>query len=90
MSDDTWPLQDAKARFSELLDKVQSQGPQIVTRRGKEAAVVVSVETWRDLEQRAKPALTIKDWLLSDDAQTDNLGPPRKSYRRRPAPDFGD
>ena len=90
MSDDTWPLQDAKARFSELLDKAESQGPQIVTRRGKEAAVVVSVETWRDLEKRAKPTLTIKDWLLSDDAQTEALVPPRKPHRRRPAPNLGD
>lgn len=90
MSDDTWQLQEAKARFSELLDKAESEGPQIVTRRGKEAAVVVSVETWRDMEKRAKPAFSIKDWLLSDEARTDNLVPPRRTHRRRPVPDFGD
>jgi antitoxin Phd len=36
-----WPVQDAKARFSELLDTCLAEGPQIVTRRGAEAAVLV-------------------------------------------------
>jgi antitoxin Phd len=36
-----WPVQDAKARFSELLDTAQREGPQVVTRRGREAAVLV-------------------------------------------------
>jgi prevent-host-death family protein len=90
MSDDTWQLQDAKARFSELLDKVESEGPQIVTRRGKEAAVVVSVETWRDMEKRARPVFSIKDWLLAPEARTENLVPPRRKHRRRPAPDLTD
>ncbi len=31
-----WPVQDAKARFSELLDTCVSEGPQVVTRRGTE------------------------------------------------------
>jgi prevent-host-death family protein len=37
----TWPVQDAKARFSELLDTCIAQGPQMVTKRGAEAAVLV-------------------------------------------------
>jgi prevent-host-death family protein len=36
-----WSAQDAKARFSELLDTCQREGPQVVTRRGKETAVFV-------------------------------------------------
>ena len=35
----SWQVQDAKARFSELLDTALKQGPQVVTRRGVEAAV---------------------------------------------------
>lgn len=88
MPDDTWQLQDAKARLSELLDKAQSEGPQIVTRRGKETVVVVSVETWRDLEKRARPPFSIKDWLLAPEARTENLVPPRRKHRRRAVPDF--
>lgn len=45
-----WALQDAKARFSELLKRARSEGPQIVTYRGVEAAVVLSIEDYRRLE----------------------------------------
>ena len=44
-----WPVQDAKARFSELLDASIRDGPQVVTRRGVETVVVVPVEEWRRL-----------------------------------------
>ena len=47
-----WPVQDAKARFSELLDASVTDGPQMVTRRGVETAVVVPVEEWRRLTAR--------------------------------------
>lgn len=39
-----WQLQEAKNRFSELIEKVHREGPQRVTRRGKEVAVVISPE----------------------------------------------
>ena len=42
-----WAVQDAKAKFSELLDRTLSEGPQIVTKRGVEAAVLVPIEQWR-------------------------------------------
>ena len=37
----TWPIQDAKARFSEFLDACISDGPQMVSKRGVDAAVLV-------------------------------------------------
>ena len=49
-----WPIQDAKAKFSELLDTCLRDGPQIVSKRGAEAAVLVPIEEWRRL-QRAAP-----------------------------------
>ena len=39
-----WKVQDAKARFSELLETSLAEGPQIVTRRGVETAVIVPIE----------------------------------------------
>ena len=39
-----WPLQDAKNRFSEVVKRAMSEGPQTVTLRGKRAAVVLSAE----------------------------------------------
>lgn len=41
-----WPLAEAKARFSELIARAQ-EGPQVITRNGRETAVVVSTEEWR-------------------------------------------
>lgn len=43
---EAWSVASAKARFSELIDKAKSEGPQTVTRNGKPAVVLVSVEEW--------------------------------------------
>jgi prevent-host-death family protein len=77
-----WPVQDAKARFSELLDAFQREGPQVVSRRGTEAAVLVPIEQWNRLQAAARPNL--KDLLLAPEARTENLVPPRGGARRRP------
>lgn len=45
-----WPLQDAKARFSELVRRARSEGPQRVTVHGRDEVVVVSAEEFRRLE----------------------------------------
>ena len=45
----TWALQDAKNRFSELVEQALHDGPQMVTRRGKETVVVLSVEAFHTL-----------------------------------------
>src|SRR5665213_1181759 len=45
-----WLLQDAKARFSELVRKVRSEGPQHVTVHGRDAVVVISAEEFRRLK----------------------------------------
>lgn len=46
----TWQLQEAKSRFSELVDLTLSEGPQLVTRRGVEAVVVIAVQEYRELQ----------------------------------------
>jgi antitoxin Phd len=76
-----WPVQDAKARFSELLDACVSEGPQVVTRRGTETAVLVTIEEWRRLQAAARPSL--KQLLLTNSARTDRLVPERGKARRR-------
>ena len=78
----TWPVQDAKARFSEFLDACLADGPQMVTRRGVEAAVLVPVDEWRRLQAAARPSL--KQLLLSDVARADFVVPERGHARRRP------
>ena len=71
-----WKAQDAKARFSELLETSIGEGPQIITRRGVETAVLVPIDRWRRLERLARPDL--KELLLSTEARTDQLTPPRR------------
>ena len=82
----TWQVQDAKARFSELLETSLTEGPQIVTRRGVEAAVLVHIDEWRRLEKRARPDL--KELLLAPEARTDALTPPRPRHHHRVSPNF--
>ena len=78
-----WPVQDAKARFSELLDTCLREGPQVVSKRGAEAAVLVPLEDWRRLQQSARP--TLKELLLTDEARGDIALPARgRRHRRRP------
>jgi len=78
----TWPVHDAKARFSQLLDACVSEGPQIVTRRGEETAVLVPIAEWKRLSTSARPSL--KSLLLSDFDRADLVLPQRGLARRRP------
>jgi prevent-host-death family protein len=75
-----WPGQDAKARFSEFLEASLSEGPQVVSRRGVEAAVLVSMQHWLSLHERARPGL--KALLLAPQARADLRIPPRGKLHR--------
>ena len=81
-----WPVQDAKSRFSELLETSVKDGPQIVSRRGIEMAVLVPIDQWRQLQRRARPDL--KSLLLADKPITDELVPQRGRIAYRVAPPF--
>ena len=82
----SWPVQDAKARFSELLDTCLKEGPQVVTRRGADAAVLVPVDDWRRLQRAARP--TLKELLLGDRVRGEIALPERGRTRRREPPAF--
>lgn len=64
-----WRLQDAKAQFSELVDKALRGVPQHVTRRGKQAVVVLSEQDFEALRHsagsRAKPPTSLVEHLLA-------------------------
>jgi len=80
----SWPVQEAKARFSEFLDACLADGPQMVTRRGTETAVLVPVHVWQSAQTQAKP--TLKALLLAPEARTSSLAPRRGGGRRRKIP----
>jgi antitoxin Phd len=76
-----WPVQDAKARFSELLETCLKDGPQLVTKRGADAAVLVPVGEWTRLQRSAQP--TLKALLQTASPRGDLVVSPRGSLRRR-------
>lgn len=82
----SWQVQDAKARFSELLNATIKKGPQVVTRRGIETAVLVPIEEWNRLQRAARPSL--KDVLLAPEARFENLLSRTGTSRRRAAVEF--
>jgi antitoxin Phd len=83
---DTWQVQDAKARFSELLDTTMKRGPQVVTRRGIAAAVLVPIDEWERLQQAAR--LSLKELLMAPASRIKDLTPERRRLRRRSAVDL--
>ncbi len=79
---DTWPVQNAKARFSELLHTCINNGPQLVTLRGEEAAVLVPIAQWKRLLSTSRRP-TFKELLMSDEGRVDFEIPKRGSAKRR-------
>jgi len=82
----TWQVQDAKARFSELLNAAIKKGPQVVSRRGVETAVLVPIDEWERLQKAARPSL--KEWLLAPEPRCDDLTVERGKLRSRPVVEF--
>ena len=58
-----WKLEDAKARFSEVVRRARAQGPQRVTYRGKDAVVVIAVEELKRLLPAERPKQSLVDFL---------------------------
>lgn len=85
-----WSVQNAKARFSELLQTCIEKEPQVVTKRGRKVAVLVSIEEWQRLQNQARP--TLKQLLLADNARFDDLSIPQRGVKsqnkRREIPTF--
>ena len=82
----SWPVQDAKARFSEMLETCVKDGPQLVTKHGVDTAVLVPFEEWQRLRSSARPSA--KDILLAPWPKADLDIPKRGRFKRRPIPDF--
>ena len=61
---DTWTVAQAKARFSEVIEKARQQGPQAITRNGKRAVVVVDATLWERTYKREQRG-SFADFLLA-------------------------
>jgi prevent-host-death family protein len=78
----SWSVQDAKARFSEFLETCLNDGPQLVTKRGAEVAVLAPLRDWTRLQAASRPSL--KEFLLAPSPRADLPAPERGRSRRRP------
>jgi len=81
-----WQFQHAKLRFTELIDAALEKGPQVITRDGMDAAVVVSTDEWRKLNRYPHP--TWKEVLLGDGPRFKISIPKRGKTKSRKAPVF--
>ncbi|ENU32331.1 type II toxin-antitoxin system Phd/YefM family antitoxin [Acinetobacter parvus] len=82
----TWSVQDAKAKFSELLECCTLEGTQLITKRGVQTAVLVPIEEWQRLTSAAKPSL--KELLLSDEHRFEMDLPRSRQVKRRSIPEL--
>lgn len=73
-----WTVAEAKARFSELIDRAAEAGPQVVTRNGRAAAVVVSADEW---ERKIRRSGNLAEFLAASPLRSSGL-----KVRRRPGP----
>lgn len=60
---DHWKLEDAKARFSEVVRRAGASGPQLVTIRGKEAAIILAPEQYKRMLPKDKRQLPLIQFL---------------------------
>lgn len=80
MSAQTWTVAQAKAKFSEVIDRAMSEGPQTVTRKGRTAVVVVDAEEWN---RKTKRVGTLADFFASSPLRQGGLRLPRRTRPRK-------
>jgi antitoxin Phd len=69
----TWQVQEAKTRFSELLERARREGPQTITKHGKPRAIVLSVDEFEAMARSARPGRNFKDFLLNEGPKFDEF-----------------
>lgn len=80
MSIGTWTVAEAKAKFSKMIDQARSSGPQIITRNGRTAAVIVAPEEW---ERKTKRTGNLAEFLASSPLRGSGLKIKRVKDRPR-------
>lgn len=78
----TWSVAEAKSRFSDVVSRAVEVGPQTVTRRGRRAVVVVSVQEW---ERRSRRRGSLADFFAESPLAGSGLRAERSDDLGRPA-----
>lgn len=80
MDDDKWTVAEAKARLSEVIHRAQSSGPQLITRRGQTAVVIVGAEEW---ERKTRRSGSLAEFFASSPLRSSGLKLQRVKDRPR-------
>jgi prevent-host-death family protein len=79
----SWGLAQAKAQLSEIVHLAESDGPQTITRSGRDVAVVVSLEEWNKCRKPEEPEVGLGTWLMNSPLRGSGLEFPRASGKAR-------
>ena len=80
MASQNWTVAQAKAKFSEVIDRALSDGPQTVTRNGRNAVVIVDAEEW---QKKTKRVGTLADFFARSPLREGGLKLPRRALPRK-------
>lgn len=80
MASQSWTVAEAKAKFSEVLDRAMAEGPQTITRRGRTAAVVVNADEWN---RKTKRVGTLAEFFAASPLREGGLKLPRRTRPRK-------
>ncbi|MDQ3265695.1 MAG: type II toxin-antitoxin system Phd/YefM family antitoxin [Myxococcota bacterium] len=76
MRTEAWTVAEAKARFSEVIERALKEGPQTITRKGSKAVVVVSTEEW---ERKTRRADNLAEFFANSPLRDSNLEVERRT-----------
>ena len=76
-----WSVADAKARLSEVIERALSSGPQLITRNGRHAVVVVAAEEW---ERKTRRVGSLSEFLTASPLRSSGLEIERDKRKPRP------
>jgi len=80
MGSQNWTVAEAKAKFSEIIERAMSEGPQTITRNGRTTAVIVGAEEWQRKTQRVG---TLAEFLAESPLRESDLKIRRGKERPR-------
>lgn len=80
MGAQSWTVAEAKAKFSEIIERAMSKGPQTITRNGRTAAVVVGAEEW---ERKTKRVGNLAEFFAASPLRESGLKLRRVKERAR-------
>lgn len=80
MDGDSWTVAEAKAHFSAVIEKAGTDGPQVITKRGRAAAVLVSAEEW---DRKSKRQGNLAEFFAASPLRESGLEVVRRTDRPR-------